>query len=39
MNQESKYAMLKGSEQNTLSYIFDEVPNVPRFRNMNILGF
>ena len=33
MFQESKYAILKGSEENTSSYSFDRVLNTPRFQN------
>ena len=35
MYQESKYAIRKGSEKNTSSYIFDRVLNIPRFQNMS----
>ena len=31
----SKYAIIKGSEWNTSSYIFDRVPNIPRFQKMS----
>ena len=34
MYQESKYAIPNGPEQNTSSYTFDRVLNIPRFQNM-----
>ena len=35
MHQESKYAISKGSEQNTSSNLFDRVLNIPQFQNMS----
>ena len=35
MYQYSKYALLRGSEENTSSYIFGRGMNIPRLQNMS----